>query len=30
VVGHGKEEVKELLKKDADFREKMIKAISQN
>jgi recombination protein RecA len=30
VVGHGKEEVKELLKKDADFREKMIKAIGQN
>jgi len=30
VVGHGKEEVKELLKKDTDLREKVIKAIGQN
>jgi len=27
VVGHGKEEVKELLKKDQQFKEKLIKAI---
>jgi len=29
VVGHGKEEVKELLKKDQEFKEKLIKAIEK-
>jgi recombination protein RecA len=29
VVGHGKEEVKELLKKDATLKEKLIKAIEE-